>query len=84
MHEFSIASEAVDRIMQTAQERKAKRIREVEVLIGELSLLGKEQFAFWLSEMLKFRGEITRGVKIKLKSGRCLQATRRASGHPVR
>ena len=64
MHEFSIASCAVDRIMATAQDKRAKRIREVEILVGELSLVGKEQFLFWMNEMLLSKGEITSNVKI--------------------
>lgn len=67
MHEFSVANDAVDKIMKTALTRGAKRICEVEVLLGELSLLGEDQFLFWLKEMLRSKGEITQHVKIDLK-----------------
>lgn len=67
MHEFSVASNAVDRIMETARKRGAKRIREVEILLGELSLLGEDQFLFWMKEMLRTKGDIAQDVKIGLK-----------------
>lgn len=67
MHEFSVATDAVDKIMKNALARGAKRIREVEVIIGELSLVGREQFLFWMKEMLNSKGEIASDVKIDSK-----------------
>ena len=67
MHEFSIASQTADKIMEAAQSKGAKKIREIEILIGELTLLGKEQFTFWLNEILHSKGEIASDVKIDLK-----------------
>lgn len=68
MHEFSIASQAVDKIMEAALAKGAKRIRGVEVLIGEFSLIGKEQFTFWMNEMLRSKGEIASSIKIDVKT----------------
>ncbi len=67
MHEFSIASQAVDKIVETALDKGAKRIREVEILIGELNLLGGEQLIFWIKEMLNSKIDIAGDVKIDLK-----------------
>ena len=67
MHEFSAANQAVDKIVETALGRGAKRIREVEILVGELNLLGGEQLIFWMREILNSRGEIGSDVKIDLK-----------------
>ena len=67
MHEFSVANQAVEKIMDTASFKKAKRILNIEILMGELSMLGKEQFLFWIKEMLSSKGEITRGIKIECK-----------------
>lgn len=67
MHEFSVANQAVDKIMEVALNKGAKKVREVELLIGELNLLGKEQFIFWMKEILNSKGEIASDVKINLK-----------------
>ncbi len=67
MHEFSAANQAVEEIIKNAQNKGAKRIREVEILVGELNLLGKEQLIFWMKQMLSSKGEIASDVKIDLK-----------------
>ena len=68
MHEFSVATHTVDKIIETALNSGAKKIREVEILIGELSLLGKDQLAFWMKEILNGKGDIAHNVKIDVKS----------------
>jgi hydrogenase nickel incorporation protein HypA/HybF len=67
MHEFSIAACAVDRIIEAARNKGAKRIHEVEILVGELSLVGEGQLIFWIKEILSSKGEIAQDVKIDLK-----------------
>jgi len=57
----------VNKIIRAVSGNKAKRICGVEILVGELSLLGSEQFAFWVKEMLKLEGEIASEVEIDLK-----------------
>ena len=67
MHELSLANQAVDRIMEVALERRAKKIRLVEILVGDLSLVGKDQLRFWIKDILSSKGEVASGVKIDLK-----------------
>lgn len=67
MHEFSLANQAVDEIIANAQDRGAKRICRVELLVGELNLLGGEQLIFWMKQMLNSKGKIASDVKIDLK-----------------
>ena len=46
MHEFSVASMIVERVRAEASRRGAKKVRKVEVKIGELSLVNPEQLRF--------------------------------------
>lgn len=78
MHEFSIANQAVDKIMEAASEKRAKKIHQVELVIGELNMLGKDEFIFCMKEILSSKGEIASDVMIDLKQvdaeircGRC-------------
>ena len=67
MHEFSVASQIIQRALEVAKEKKAKRIKSIELAIGELSMLGEEQLKFWLKELLNKR-EIAKDIKIKVNS----------------
>lgn len=67
MHEFSIANQAVDKIMEAARDNGAKRIHSIELILGELSMIGSEQFMFWMREILSSKGDIADDVKIDLK-----------------
>ncbi|MFH1548558.1 MAG: hydrogenase/urease maturation nickel metallochaperone HypA [Candidatus Omnitrophota bacterium] len=65
MHEFSVASQIADRVLQVAVEKKAKEIKSIELDIGQLNLLAEEQLKFWLTEILKEK-EIAKTTKIKI------------------
>ena len=67
MHEFSVASQIIQRALEVAKEKKARRIKSIELAVGELSMLGEEQLKFWLKEMLN-KKEIAKGIKIKVNS----------------
>ncbi len=41
MHEFSLATQIVDRALEVAKEKKAKKIKSIEISVGELIYLGK-------------------------------------------
>lgn len=72
MHEFSVASQAVDTIIEKAFQRKAKRICSIEFLLGELCMLNGEQLIFWMKEMLNCRVDIARDATIELKQARAM------------
>lgn len=46
MHEFSVMSQIVDSILDEAGKRGAKRIEQVDLDIGEYTMLGEEQLRF--------------------------------------
>jgi hydrogenase nickel insertion protein HypA len=68
MHEFSIANPIVKKVLDLAKEKKAKKVKSIEISIGELVLLGaEEEFIFWLRELLN-KEEITKDVKIRINT----------------
>ncbi len=46
MHEFSVMSQIVDNILEEGRKRDAKRIEQVDLEIGEYTMLGQEQMRF--------------------------------------
>ena len=78
MHEFSIASDIVRNVLDTAEENKGKKVLSIQLDIGELALLNIEQVTFWVQELLK--GSIAEGAKVKVKTIRARVACE-ACGH---
>lgn len=46
MHEFSVMSQIVESILEEAKKRDARRIEQVDLELGEYTMLGKEQLKF--------------------------------------
>ena len=65
MHEFSISSEIVRTVLETAEKNHGKKVLSIQLEIGELTLLNVEQVAFWIKEL--FKGSIAEGAKVKTK-----------------
>ncbi len=65
MHEFSIASEIVNHVLEAAQKNQGKKVLSVQLEIGELTLLNVEQVTFWIQEL--FKGSIAENTKIKVR-----------------
>jgi hydrogenase nickel incorporation protein HypA/HybF len=65
MHEFSISSEIVRTVLDTAEKNHGKRVLSVQLEIGELTLLNVEQVSFWIREL--FKGSMAESAKIKVK-----------------
>jgi hydrogenase nickel incorporation protein HypA/HybF len=65
MHEFSISSEIVRTVLDTAEKNHGKKVLSVQLEIGELTLLNVEQITFWVQELLK--GSIAENANIKVK-----------------
>ena len=66
MHEFSISSEIVNSVLSTAAKNKGGKVLSVQLEIGELTHLNREQVAFWVHEL--FKGSIAEGAKVKVKT----------------
>lgn len=65
MHEFSISSEIVKTVLETAQKNSGKKVLSVQLEIGELTLLNVEQVNLWVQEL--FKGSIAEGAKVKVR-----------------
>ncbi len=46
MHEYSIALQLVNNLLQEAEKHNANKVLEVHIVIGKLTFLGKEQIKF--------------------------------------
>ncbi len=66
MHEFSISSEIVKNVLDTARKNKGKKVVSVQLEIGELTLLNVDQVFFWVREL--FKGSIAEDAEMKFKT----------------
>jgi len=64
MHEVTVAQSAVNIALEESEKQSAKKILLIELDIGNLALISKEQLEFWITEFL--RGTIGEGTKIKI------------------
>ncbi|UCE95977.1 MAG: hydrogenase maturation nickel metallochaperone HypA [Candidatus Bathyarchaeota archaeon] len=53
MHEGAITRQIVDSVLKEASNRKAKKVIEVDLLIGSLTFLNPEQVKFWYEILTK-------------------------------
>ncbi|MEO0087407.1 MAG: hydrogenase/urease maturation nickel metallochaperone HypA [candidate division WOR-3 bacterium] len=53
MHEFACAQQLIRVIHQVCKKYQIKKIYKINIKIGSLTLINKEQFVFWLKEGLK-------------------------------
>lgn len=65
MHEFSISSEIVKTVLDTAEKNSGKKVLSIQLEIGELALLNVDQVTFWIHEL--FKGSLAEGAKVKIK-----------------
>ncbi len=64
MHEFSVMSQIVESILSEANKRKATKIEQVDLQIGEYTMLGEEQLKFAYEVLSK--DTILKGSKLKI------------------
>ncbi len=64
MHEFSVMSQIVDSILEEAKKRDAKRIEQVDLEIGDYTMLGQEQMRFAFDVLAK--DTILEGAKLNI------------------
>jgi len=65
VHEFSITSQVVQSVLAEAEKREAKKITEVNLVIGKLTFLGLEQVQFAYEALTK--GTIAEGSKLVIE-----------------
>ena len=65
MHEFSISSEIVRTVLDTAEKNNGKKVLSIQLEIGELTHLSGEQVGFWIKEL--FKDSVAEGAEVKIK-----------------
>jgi len=70
MHEFSVTSQVVKSVLEDAERQRAKKVLEVHLVIGKLTLLGIEQLRFSYGMLVE--NTTMKGSKlfIELKEGK--------------
>ena len=53
VHEYTMTSWIVQGVLREAERRKAKRVTEVQIVIGELTFLNPDQVRFWYDILTK-------------------------------
>ncbi|NIO21605.1 MAG: hydrogenase maturation nickel metallochaperone HypA [Candidatus Aenigmarchaeota archaeon] len=53
MHEYPITMRIVETVIGEAEKRKAKKVKEVKLIIGRLAVLGIEQVKFYFGLLTK-------------------------------
>ena len=66
MHEFSISSEIVKNVLDTAEKNHGKKVLSIQLEIGELTHLNGEQVSFWVKEL--FRDSVAEDAEVKMKT----------------
>ena len=66
MHEFSISSEIVRTVLDTAEKNNGKRVLSIQLEIGELTHLNGEQVSFWIKEL--FKDSVAEDAEVKIKT----------------
>ena len=72
MHEFSMTSQIIREVLKETEAREAKKVLEVHLVIGDLTLLGIEQIKSCY--MMLVDGTVMEGsmLKIKRKKGKVI------------
>ncbi len=65
MHDLTMARSIVDTVLEAAKERGAEEVLEIDLVIGALTLLSREQMDFWVRELL--RGTIGEGAEVNIE-----------------
>jgi hydrogenase nickel incorporation protein HypA/HybF len=65
LHEFSMAERIVKTVLDVANSRKASKVIQIDLDVGELTFLGYEQLKFGIEVLSK--GTISEGVKVAIR-----------------
>ncbi len=65
MHEFSVTSQIVQSVLTEAEKRGAKKVTEVDLVVGKLTFLGLEQLRFAFEALTK--DTIMEGAKLVIE-----------------
>jgi len=66
MHEFSVMTQIVDSVLEEAKRRDAHKVEQVDLEIGEFTMLGQEQLRFAYEVLSK--DTILQGSKLEIRT----------------
>lgn len=67
MHEWALAESILTAAVEAADKEGLKKIKEINISVGELQQIEKEIFQFAINEIIKDQGKKLKGVKINIK-----------------
>jgi len=65
MHEFSVMSQIVDSVLEVVAKHDAKKVEEVDLEVGEFTMLGEEQMRFAYEVLAK--DTVLQGSRLNFK-----------------
>ena len=65
MHDLTMARSIVDTVLEAAKERGAEEVLEIDLVIGDLTMLSADQMDFWVRELL--HGTIGEAAEVKIE-----------------
>ena len=68
MHEWALAESILAAAVEAAEKEGMKKIKEINIEIGELQQIAMDAFEFALDEIIKEQGGKLKGVKIRFKT----------------
>jgi hydrogenase nickel incorporation protein HypA/HybF len=68
MHEWALAESIINTVLEESKKEKLKRIKEIEINLGELQQIEKDIFKFALNEISKTYEDKLKDVKIKIET----------------
>jgi hydrogenase nickel incorporation protein HypA/HybF len=66
MHEFSVMTQIVDSVLEEAKKRDAQKVEQVDLEVGEFTMLGLEQLRFAYEVLSK--DTILQGSKLEVRT----------------
>ena len=68
MHEWALAESILVAAVEAAEKEKFKKIKKINVEIGELQQISMEAFEFAISEIINEQGGMLKGTKVRFKT----------------
>jgi hydrogenase nickel incorporation protein HypA/HybF len=65
MHDVTAAQRIASTVLQAAREQGAERVERVEIALGAMTMIDREQLEFWLEQV--FRGTVAEGAEVQIE-----------------
>ncbi len=65
MHDVTAAQRIASTVVHAAHERQARRVEQISIALGAMTMIDPEQLTFWLEQVL--RGTVAEGAEIEIE-----------------